>query len=250
MKKPISAIAARAFGLLLIIIFFAQCGNLHFMQRKYTKGYYHDSGKELSHKKTNTKPAELPEVDGKTDLSVTTPAPVESEDKGDGAIASAAPDNNKPADTKASAEKLPDPKALLKLKAKVSAKTLKNLAKLPFSEVLVQKPKKSDSAKGGDDHLPSTILSIVGFACGILAIILAIFAIIDSLIIAAVSFYFYIAIALGIIAIACGITALVLGHGDLDGFQKTFSALAIALGGAGLLIALVWSFLISMIVAE
>ena len=250
MKKHVFAVSIKALGLFLVVVFFSHCGNLHFMQRKYTKGYYHDASKELTHKKAGEKSAKLPDIESKTDLSVTSKSPVTRDETGEGAVASATPQNESATSSIDGTAALPQPEASLKPKVKVTGKTLKTLSKLPFSEVLLKKPKKSEAAKGDDEHLPSTILSVVGFACGILAIILAIFAIIASLIASALSPYFFIAIALGLIAIACGIVALVLGHGDLDGFQKTFATLAIALGGAGLIIALIWSFLVSLMIAE
>lgn len=235
--------------LLLAVVFFSQCSSFRFTERKYTKGRYRDHAESVSVKKKPSRPIEMPDVDAKTDVSVETKAPVEQQPEAEAPVAST--DKHAPAEVtaKAPASSLPQP-AYKKPAVKLSKKALAAASKMPFSAVLLKAQAKKQAAATGDKSLATTILSITAFACGVVAVIFSIVAIIDSFVIAAVSPVFFVALGLGVVAVVCGILTLILGHGDLEGFEKTFAILGISLGGAAIIITLIWTLVTAAIFAD
>ena len=110
-----------------------------------------------------------------------------------------------------------------------------------------KKTKKTQSDGASDGLL--TGLSIGAFASGVGSLVLAFVSIVVTLIAQYISPYFFIAMALGVVGITLGIVTLAMGHGDLDSMQKSFSVLGLALGGAGLLIAVIWYLILSLLLA-
>lgn len=228
---------------LSIIILFAQCSKLGYMNRRYTKGHYKPTHSELSVKKgksTNTE--SLPEVTAKTEISVDTKAPVEPLVKEEVTASVKKEPAQKPAVTKKKTIKLFDTK-------KIDAKTAKALSKMPFSANLLKKASKSESSGDNGPSVTAMILSIVGFASGLGGFLLTFGGIIDSISMALVSSVavisplFMIAIILGVLALGCGIAALIIGKNDMPKYQRTFAVLAIVFGGVALLISGVWSMI-------
>lgn len=235
--------------LLLAVVFFSQCSSFRFTERKYTKGRYRDHAESVSVKKKPSKPIEMPDVDAKTDVSVDTKAPVKQQPEGEAPVASTGKHAPEEATAKDPARSLPQP-AYKKSTVKLSKKAIAVAAKMPFSAVLLKSQPKKQSSAASDESLATTILSITAFACGVVAVIFSIVAIIDSFVIAAVSPVFWVAIGIGVIAIVCGILTFVLGHGDLEGFEKTFAILGISLGGAAIIISLIWTLVTAAIFAD
>lgn len=230
--------------ILAIIVLFAQCSKLGYIDRRYTKGHYKAKHNDISAvKKSNKeeKTMKLPEVEAKTELSVKEKAPVENIQK-----------EEVTASTKKESgfESLShqDKKSRAKVFAsKYEEKGLKAISKLPFSASLIEKATKSSS--NNDVGVVTMILSIVGFAAGLGGFLLTFGGIIDTIATsiavesAFISPLFLVAIVLGILALGCGIAAMIIGKRDLPGWQRTFSILAIVFGAVALVISGVWSMI-------
>lgn len=228
--------------LLAIIVLFAQCSKLGFIDRRYTKGHYkakNSSVSSVNKSKAEVKSSELPEVESKTELSVKDKSPVEISQKEEVTASNKKEERENTSITKQSRAKV--------FASKYEEKGLKVVSKIPFSASLVEKATKSSSKN--DVGIVTMILAIVGFAAGLGGFFLTFGGIIDTIAtaisssVAYISPMFLIAVILGVLAIACGITALILGKSDLPNWQRTFSILAIVFGGVALLISGVWSMI-------
>lgn len=249
MKKHITKHVSAKLILVMAVLFFSQCSSFRFTERKYTKGRYHEHTESVSVKKKPSETAKLPDIDAKTDLSADTKAPVEQLPAAGEPVASTSRQAPAELASKAPASSLPQP-AYKKPGLKLSKKAMTAAAKMPFSAALLKSQKKKQAAAASDGGIATTILSITAFACGVVAVIFSIVAIIDSFVIAAVSPVFWVAIGIGVIAIVCGVLTFVLGHGDLEGFEKTFAILGISLGGAAIIISLIWTLVTAAIFAD
>ncbi len=229
--------------ILSIIILFAQCSKLGYMNRRYTKGHYKPTHSEVSAKKGKSTTTEsLPEVAAKTEISVDTKAPVEPLIKEEVTASVKKEPAQKPVVTKKKTIKLFDTKT-------IDAKTAKALSKMPFSAILLEKAAKSEASESNGSSIAAMILSIVGFAAGLGGFILTFGAIIDTISmaiassVAVISPLFMIALILGVLALGCGIAALIIGKKEMPSYQRTFAILAIVFGGVALLISGVWSMI-------
>lgn len=228
---------------LSIIVLFAQCSKLGYINRRYTKGHYKATHSEVATKKTkSTKAEKLPEIVVKTEIAVDTKAPVESIVKEEVTASTKKEISKTPVTVKKKSLKLFEAK-------KIDSKTAKLFSKMPFSAILMEKATKAESSESNGTGIATMILAIVGFAAGIGGFLLGFGGIIDTLatIIATSASYisplFLIALILGILALGCGITALILGKGDLPKYQRTFAILAIVFGGVALLLSGIWSMI-------
>lgn len=228
--------------ILAIIVLFAQCSKLGYVDRRYTKGRYKAKHSEVSStKKLNKKDktAKLPEIDANTELSVKEKTPVEPKEKEDVTASTKKDSKEGVAPTKKNRAQV--------FASKYEEKGMNVISKLPFSASLVEKATKSSSSN--DIGVVTMILAIVGFAAGLGGFLLTFGGIVDTIVTsisieaAYISPLFLISIILGVLALGCGITALIMGKGDLAGWQRTFSILAIVFGAVALVISGVWSMI-------
>lgn len=225
--------------ILSIIVLFAQCSKLGYIDRRYTKGHYKANHNSISSAKKDSKGSKLPELDPKTELSVKDKSPVEALQKEE-VIASG---KKGPTETTVTTKK----SRARTFISKYEEKGVKALSKIPFSATLLQKTTKSSSSN--DVGVVSMILSILGFAAGLGGFFLTFGGIIDTISsaftssVAYISPLFLIAIILGVLALGCGIAALIVGKRELPNWQRTFSILAIVFGGVALLISGLWSMI-------
>lgn len=229
--------------ILSVIVLFAQCSKLGYMNRRYTKGHYKPTHSEVATKKSKSVQSEkLPEIDVKTEISLDTKAPVEPILKEEITASTKKEISKAPVTTKKKSIKLFEPK-------KIDAKTAKLLSKMPFSAKLLEKANKAESSEGGGSSIAAMILSIVGFAAGLGGFLLTFGGIIDSISmaitssVAVISPLFMIALILGVLALGCGIAALIIGKKEMPSYQRTFAILAIVFGAVALLISGVWSMI-------
>ncbi len=224
----------KLYFLLAVIVCFSQCKQAGYMSRKYTKGKYHESKDKLTAKTNQGNTIKLNHpgaVEAKKAIIELQPQKItlsETNKKKENVMALGQPENK----VKKHSELIsPENKQYLQLmRANLRDGILKAFT---FKK---DKNIKSKSVPEG----VTTGLSIGAFASGVGSIILAFAAIIFTFITGYISPYFFVAMGLGIVGIALGITTLVMGQGDLGGMQKTFSTLGIALGGGGLIIAILW----------
>lgn len=231
---------------LSVLILFAQCSKLGYIDRRYTKGHYKPNSKSTTAKTGKTKTIEMPELDTKTEITASTKTPVELKETEEVTASTKKEVIVKPSVKKA---KLIDFNFISKIdKNDIDARKAKMLARMPFSASLIKKKTEAEAKGDNGPAILNMILSIVGFASAIVAIILAFVAIFDTLIARLststyISPLFVVAMVLGLIAMACGITTLIMGKGELESYQKSFAILAIVFGGVAILIAALWSLL-------
>ncbi len=224
-----------------VAVLFSQCKQAGYVSRKYTKGKYHENKDKLT-AKTNpgnsinlSHPGSVETKKPSVKLEPQKITLFETDKQKENAIALAQPRN-----TTAKHAPLLNPEtkqALMRMRANLKDGIIKAFT---F--------KKNKKSKEGAPEGLTTGLSIGAFASGVVSIILVLLAIITSLKFAIVSYYFFIAMGVGVLGLALGITTLVIGQGDLGSMQKSFSVLGIALGGGGLIFALLWYFLITLLI--
>lgn len=224
---------------------FSQCKQTAWVSRKYTKGKYHENKDKLVAKthKTNTidisHPGPLNTPGSSIDLKPQKITLTETDKPKEEALALGQTEV-KVKRVKTSSFLSPENKQYLML--------MRANLKEGIMKAFTFKKIKKASGDGAPDGL-LTGLSIGAFVSGVGSLILAFVAIFATLIAQYISPYFFVAIALGVVGITLGIVTLAMGHGDLDGMQKAFSTLGIALGGAGLLIAVIWYLILSFILS-